>query len=202
MALSKERKEELVAGYNQLIQKSQGMILTEFSGIHTEALGKLRSQVREAQGEIHVTKNTLVEYAFRQAGLPVPGGELTKSTAVGFAFEDVSALAKTLVTFAKESQFVKIKGGLVGKRLLTVKEVETLAELPPLPVVRAQLLGVVNAPARNLAGVVAGSVRQVVNVLKAFADKDAEERRPRSSPDMPRPVPGQAVFAASAEAAA
>jgi large subunit ribosomal protein L10 len=98
---------------------------------------------------------------------------LTQSTAIGFAFTDVPGVAKALTTYARESDFVKIKGGLLGDRLLTAKDVEALAELPPLPVVRAQLLGLIATPATRLAGVVAGGVRQVVNVVKAYADKEA-----------------------------
>jgi len=92
---------------------------------------------------------------------------------VGFAFEDVPGVARVMVNFARESEFLKIKGGLLGKTALSVEEVTALAELPPLPVLRAQLLGVLNTPARNLAGAIAGSLRQVVNVIKAYAEKDA-----------------------------
>jgi large subunit ribosomal protein L10 len=57
--------------------------------------------------------------------------------------------------------------------MLTTKEVEALAELPPLPVVRAQLLGLLTTPATRLTGTIASGVRQVVNVVKAYADKQA-----------------------------
>ena len=175
MAITRERKEELMTGYGELIHKSQGMILAEFSGLNMAGMTRLRSQLREARGEFHVTKNTIAEIALKQAGLPVPGNGLTGTTAVGFAFEDVPGVARVMVNFARESEFLKIKGGLLGKTALSVEEVTALAELPPLPVLRAQLLGVLNTPARNLAGVIAGSLRQVVNVIKAYAEKDAVE---------------------------
>jgi ribosomal protein L10 len=63
----------------------------------------------------------------------------------------------------------------MGDRFLSLAEVETIADLPPLEVIRSQLMGLVNGPARNLAGVVAGSVRQVVNVFNAYADSDRQE---------------------------
>ena len=85
---------------------------------------------------------------------------------------DVPAVAKALSAYAKDNEFVTIKGGLLGNKVLTAKEVEALAELPPLPVVRSQLLGLLAAPASRLVGVLAGSVRQVVNVVKAYADKE------------------------------
>ncbi|MBI4770081.1 MAG: 50S ribosomal protein L10 [Chloroflexi bacterium] len=171
MALSKKRKEELVASYSELIQKSRGMILAEYKGLDMAGMNKVRAAVRDARGEFHITKNTLTELALKRAGLPVPGEKLTQTNAVGFAFEDVPGVARALVDFARESQFVAIKGGLLGSRALSPDDVTVLAELPPMPVVRARLLGVINAPARNLASVVAGSVRQVINVVKAYSEK-------------------------------
>jgi large subunit ribosomal protein L10 len=138
-----------------------------------KGMGPLRAKVREAAGELHVVKNSLARLALQRAGLSVPDPLFTQTTAIGFAFKDVPGVAKALTTFARESEFVKIKGGLLGPKVLTVPEVEALAELPPLPVVRAQLLGLISAPASRLSGVIASGVRQVVNVVKAYSEKEA-----------------------------
>ncbi|MBI3764050.1 MAG: 50S ribosomal protein L10 [Chloroflexi bacterium] len=172
MALTKERKQELVAAYREMVKKSQALVLTDYRGLPMSGLSTLRNKVREASGEFHITKNTLTEIALKEEGLPAPGEYFTGPTAVGFAFDDVPGVAKAIVDFAKDSQFVKIKGGLLGNKVLTAKQVEALASLPPLPVIRAQLLGLISAPASRLTGVVAGSVRQIVNVVKAYADKE------------------------------
>jgi large subunit ribosomal protein L10 len=173
LAITKERRAELVKDYAELIQKSQGMILVHYRGLNMKGMGPLRNKVREGGGELHVVKNTLALLALKQAGLSVPADLLTQSTAIGFAFSDVPSVAKALTTYAKDSEFIKVKGGLLGSKLLSTKEVEALADLPPLPVVRAQLLGLLSAPATRLAGVIAGSVRQVVNVVKAYSEKEA-----------------------------
>jgi large subunit ribosomal protein L10 len=173
LAITKERKDELVKQYSDLIQKSAGMVLIEYRGLNMKGMGPLRGKVREASGELHVVKNTLAQLALKQAGRSVPEELFTKTTAVGFAFTDVPSVAKALTTFAKESEFVKVKGGLLGDKILNTKQIEALAELPPLPVIRAQLLGLLSAPASRLTGVVAGSVRQVVNVVKAYSEKEA-----------------------------
>ena len=173
MAITKERKTELVKTYADLIQKSEGMILIEYRGLTMSGMGPLRAKVREAAGELHVVKNTLARHALTEAGWEVPESLFTQTTAIGFAFSDVPAVAKALTGVAKDSEFVKVKGGLLGKKVLNLKEVEALAELPPLAVVRARLLGLLNAPATRLVGVVAGGVRQVVNVVKAYSEKEA-----------------------------
>jgi large subunit ribosomal protein L10 len=74
---------------------------------------------------------------------------------------------------AKEMEALKVKGGLLGRRVLTAGEVRSLAQLPPLPVVRGRLVGVLQAPASRMVGVLAGSARQMVGVLKAYAEKGA-----------------------------
>jgi large subunit ribosomal protein L10 len=172
LAISKERKEELVKVYAELIRKSQGMILVEYRGLSMKGMGPLRGRVREAAGELHVVKNTLVQKALQAAGRVAPDEMFTQTTAIGFAFADVAGVAKALTTYAKENEFVKVKGALLGSQVLTTKEVQALAELPPLPVVRGQLLGLLSTPASRLAGVVAGGVRQILNVVKAYADKE------------------------------
>jgi large subunit ribosomal protein L10 len=132
----------------------------------------LRTKVRAASGELHVVKNTLALKALEAAGRQAPAELFSQTTAIGFAFADLPAVAKALRDSAKESDFVKLKGGLLGDRVLTSKEVEALAELPPMPVVRAALLGLISAPASRLTGVIAGGVRQLVNVVKAYADQE------------------------------
>jgi large subunit ribosomal protein L10 len=174
LAISKARKEELVKTYDELIGKSTGMILIEYRGLTMKGMDPLRSKLRDASGELHVVKNTLAQRALTAAGHRVPPEMLTHSTAIGFAFSDVAGVAKALSTYAKDSEFVSIKGGLLGDRILTSADVEALAELPPLPIVHAQLLGLLATPASRLVGVVAGGVRQLVNVVKAYSEKEGE----------------------------
>lgn len=172
MAISKERKEELVKTYAKLIQRSQGMILVEYRGLNMKGMGPLRGKVREAAGELHVVKNTLAQRALKEAGRAAPAELFTQSTAIGFAFTDIAGLAKALTTFAKDNEFLKVKGALLGGQFLTPKDVAALADLPPLPVVRGQLLGLLSTPASRLTGVVAGGVRNILNVVKAYSDKE------------------------------
>jgi large subunit ribosomal protein L10 len=118
-------------------------------------------------------KNTLSKVAFESAGLPLPEKLLEGSTAIAFAFQDAPALAKTLSDFARTSEFVKIKGGYLEKRAIGPEDVRALAELPPLPVMRAQLMGIILAPASKLVRTLAEPGRQVAAVIKAFADREA-----------------------------
>jgi len=173
LALTPEQKRKRVADYADLMKRSQGMILAEFSGLAMTGMNALRARVREAEGEVRVTKNTLIQIALRDAGLPTPGDHLIGTTLVVFGTRDVVAVAKAVVDTAKEMEALKVKGGLLGSRVLTALEVRTLAQLPPLAVVRARLLGLVQTPASRVVGVLASPARQTLGVLKAYADKQA-----------------------------
>ncbi|MCJ7514129.1 MAG: 50S ribosomal protein L10 [Anaerolineales bacterium] len=171
MAISKARKLALAARYAELLKGSQGIVLTAFSGARVSELEALRRKVRENGGEFHVVKNRLLQLAMKEAGISVPAGGLQGTTAVGFAGDDVPAVAKAIVDAARTSEALKVKGGMVSGVTYGAAEIERLADLPPMPVLRAQLLGVIMAPASRIAGVMAGSVRQLASVVKAYSEK-------------------------------
>jgi large subunit ribosomal protein L10 len=187
LAIDKDKKQELVGEYRDLLSKSQGIILGEYRAMPMGVLNGLRTSVRNSGGALRATKNTLAEIALRDAGMAVPKDMLVGSTIIGFCHSDISAVAKAMLDFAKDSgERFSVKGGVMGKQVLSPDDVKALATLPPLPVVRAQLLGLLQAPASRLAGVLAAPGRQIATVLKAYADKAAE---------------AQAVDAAGADAA-
>lgn len=173
MAISKKQKDELVSQYVDWLTNSQALIVTEYRGLTMKQIDDLRGKAREAGGEFHVVKNTLGKIAFEKAGLDSPDQFMEGSTAVAFAFQDAPAMAKALSDFARASDFVKIKGGYLERRSITPEEVQALADLPPLPVVRAQLMGTLLAPASKLARTLAEPGRQIAAVFKAFADREA-----------------------------
>jgi large subunit ribosomal protein L10 len=174
LAISKEKKEQLVDQYVNWANDSQAMILTEYFGLTVKDLDDLRGKIRDAGGEYHIVKNRLGKVAFDKAGLELPDDYLVGSTAIAFAFEDAPGLAKVVNDYAKDSDFLKIKGGYLDKSPIDTQAVNALASLPPLPVMRSQLIGTLMAPASKLARLLAEPARQVATVLKAYADQDSE----------------------------
>jgi large subunit ribosomal protein L10 len=173
LAISKQRKNEMVGEYVDWINQSRALIVSEYVGLSMQQIDELRAKVREAGGEFHIVKNTLGRVAFQEAGLSKAEEILKGSTAICFAFQDAPAIAKVMAEYAKSSDFLKIKGGYLEKRAIGSEDVRALADLPPLPVMRAQLLGVLTAPASKLVRTLAEPARQMAAVLKAYAEKDA-----------------------------
>lgn len=173
MAITREQKEQLVSEYKELLGRNKAIILTQYKGLTVPQMESLRAQVRETGGEYQVVKNTLVKMAFDDVGLPQPEGGLDGPTAIGATSEDLPALAKAIVDLSKDVEVFQVKAAIIDGEIYDKAEVIRLAELPPLPVLRAQLLGLLQTPAQNIAGVLAGSLRQVVNVLNAYSEQEA-----------------------------
>ncbi len=169
MPITRERKDELVANLADEAKKSQALILTDYRGLPTAELAGLRNQLRGKAG-LHVIKNTLMEIALERAGLPVPEDLLDGPTAVAFCYSDIAGPAKTLNDFLREKE-VKIKGAILGARVLRGEEAAALATLPTREQLLGRLLGTMNAPGTQVAGVVASGIRQVLYLLKARAEQ-------------------------------
>jgi large subunit ribosomal protein L10 len=174
LAISKQRKEDLVAQYAELLDSSKAVFLTEYTGLDVKQMQQLRGEVRKAEGIFRVTKNTLLLHALEEAGKPAPADLLVGQLASGFALNEAPTLAKALTDFAKEVEEFTVKFGILEDELLTAEQVKALASLPSLDELRAQIIGLIGAPAQNITSTVANGVRQVINVVDAYAQQADE----------------------------
>ena len=171
MAISKERKVELVTQYVEQLKKSQGIILADYRSLGVNDMDGIRRAMRSVDGKFQVVKNRLLLLALKEAEMSLPEEWLVGPVAVSFCYGDVPPVAKVLKDAAKDLEALQIKGGLLGASVIAREEMYAIADLPPREALLAMVLGTINAPATRVAGVVAGGIRQVVNVLQAYADK-------------------------------
>jgi large subunit ribosomal protein L10 len=176
LAFTKDEKTKMLAQYEDWLARSQAVFLLEFTRMNMKEIDNVRAKAREAGAELHVVKNTIFSLALDRIGAETKE-PLVKTTLVGFAFSDAPSLAK-LVNDAARTDFFKVKGGLLGKRALTAGDVKALADMPPLPVVRAQLLGMLSAPASKLVRTLAEPARGLAAVVKAYSEKGQEAAPP------------------------
>jgi large subunit ribosomal protein L10 len=174
LAINKERKQELVALYTDLLQRSRAVIFTDYHGLNVTQITQLRSQIREVNGVYYVTKNTLIKLAMEQMGLSTPEEWLQGPTAIGFCLEEVPAVAKAITDFVDESEILSVKGALLGDRPVNAAQIKALADLPPLDVLRAQVLGTLTAPMSGLVGALNGVLSGLVGVLDARREQLGE----------------------------
>ena len=169
MAFTKEEKTKMMNQYQKWLQQSQAVFMLEYGKMTMKEVDDFRAKAREAGAEMHVVKNTLFGIALEQLGMS--GKEfLTKTTLVGFAFNDAPALAK-LVNDSTRGDVFKVKGGILGKNAMSVADVKSLATMRPLPVIRAQLLGLLNTPASRLVRTIAEPARGLASVIRAHTEQ-------------------------------
>ncbi len=174
MAFSKTHKTKMLADYETWLDKSQAVFMLEYTKMTMKDIDAFRAKVRETGSEAHIVKNTLMELAMKKAGYE----NVTKAEGtllVGFAYNDAPGLAKVFADASKNSEIFKLRGGYLGKQQLAVAQVKALADLPPLPVMRATLLGVLQAPASKLVRTLAEPARSLASVVKAYSDKGAPQ---------------------------
>lgn len=172
MAFSKQHKDKLVAQYAEWIKQSQGVFVLSYDKMSMKEIDALRAKVRESGGEIHVVKNTLMKLAMDQVGI-TRQDVFDGSTIAGFAYNDAPGLAKILSEASNKSEIFALKGGFLGSEVLTPNQVKSLADLPPLPVMRAMLLGTLLAPASKLVRTLAEPARGLAAVIKARSEQGA-----------------------------
>jgi large subunit ribosomal protein L10 len=178
LPITKDRKEELVAEYRELLEASNGFALVEATNMSVIQTQSLRKKVYEAGGKYVVGKNTLIRIALEQAGWAVPTEELQGPTAIVFGRDNFPAVAKAVLNFIKDENLdekMAVKGGVLGgQEILSGADVVSVSDLPSLPELQAQIIGLIVAPSRNLVTILSQAESGVVNVLQAWLDKDKE----------------------------
>lgn len=174
MAITREKKGEMVSALSDVLKGAQVVVITDYRGLPTAELAGLRNQLRGMQASFHVAKNTLVILALKKAGLPVPEKLLEGPTALAFLRSDISGPTKVLNAFFKEKG-LPVKGAIVGQQIYDAKGVEDMANLPPREQIYAMVLGALQGPAASLVGVINGALSELVRTLQARADQAAPE---------------------------
>lgn len=171
MAITREKKGELVSEYTEKLRRSQAVIVSEYRGLTTKQLQDLRRELRAGGSEMVVAKNTLISRALSEVGMPAPETLFKGPAAFTFCYTDVAAPAKSLNKWARDSKILVVKGGLLGQSVFDASGVTQLAELPGREQLLGQVVGVLQAPISGLVNVLAGTLRGLVNVLNAHMDQ-------------------------------
>jgi large subunit ribosomal protein L10 len=164
-------KQFISSEYLTRLNSSPFFIVVDYTGLRVGPMTELRKRLHKAGAEIHVVKNTIFRLAAKEAGV-AELGTLNGQIAVVTGQKDVSSAAKVIKTFASEFEKPKTRFGFLNNQRLEPAAINELAELPPLEVLRAKFLGLLNTPATKLAALLNTPASQLARVLKAKADKE------------------------------
>jgi len=167
MAISREKKEQIVEDLTEKLLHSNGLIMTGYTGLSTAQMTRLRHKLRDEETGFHVVKNSLAKLAMEQAGLPWDATLFDGPTAIGFCYEEVPGPAKVLVGFSEESKILSIRGGLLGDGLLDAAQIADLASLPSGEVLIAEVVARIAAPLVGLVNVLNAPLRDLAHVLQS-----------------------------------
>jgi len=166
----KSKKKSCVTELEELYKVSKSVIVTHYHGLTVSEVTKLRKSLREKGAAFKVIKNTLANIAASNVGITHDSNMYSGPTAIAYSDDEIAA-AKGVVEFAKSNKNLKIVGGLVNDSIMDEKAVKQLATLPSLDELRGKLVGLLQAPAANLARVSQAPAGSLARVIKAYADK-------------------------------
>jgi large subunit ribosomal protein L10 len=175
--LNKQEKAQNIANLQGQIDRYKGAVLASFRGINVEQMSQIRQRLREDKISFHVVKNTLMRRASKGTDFEKVNSYFEGPTAVAISRENPISLVKIFLDFAKTQPSLEVKVGLVEGQVVSPAEMKGLASLPSKEVLMSQLLGVIQGPARQLAGGLLGSLQQVLSVLQARVDQLASSEK-------------------------
>ncbi|SRR6266849_1083885 len=164
-------KQNITKEYLARLNASPFFIVVDYQGLKVGPITELRKRLTKAGAEMHVVKNSIFRLATKEAGVADLGGPLGGQLAVVTGQRDVSTAAKVVKSFRAEFDKPKIRFGFLKNKRMEMQEILALADLPSLDVLRGKLLGLLNAPATQLARVLQTPGSQLARVIKAKAEK-------------------------------
>jgi len=166
MALTREKKEEILKELKDWINKSKIIIFVNFHGLSNALSQQLRKLIKESSARYLVAKKTLIKKSLDEFKFSGESPELEGEMALVFGEGEITAPAKTLYVFAKKHSEISLLGGIFEKKFIDREVVLKLANLPSKEVLIAQFINVINSPRQGLVGVLSGAQRDFISVLK------------------------------------
>src|ERR1700676_3561980 len=191
--MNRDQKAVAIAEIAANIDESHAIFAVDYRGISVVQVAELRAKLREADATFKVVKNTLTERAADRAGAETLKDHLAGPTALTFVRGDVATAAKAIADYARATQLLPFKGGLMDGAALDADQIRSLSRLPSRDVLYGQLVGVVASP-------VTGLVRTLNALLGGLAVALGQVREGKESGAIPAGAPPAAAEAPAAEA--
>jgi large subunit ribosomal protein L10 len=171
--MQKADKEKVVTDLTEKLRGAETMIVADYRGLTMPQIDALRSKLIENGARFTVVKNTLTRRAAEAAGADALLALLEGPSAIAFveADGDAVAVAKALADSARETRVLEIRGGVMQGRVISGEDVDALAKLPPLEVLRGQVIGAVIAPLNAIAGLINAPLQNLYGLIEARIDQ-------------------------------
>jgi large subunit ribosomal protein L10 len=198
--LKRDEKERVVAELTERLRTSSTLMVADYRGLTMPQIDALRAKLLEHGARFAVVKNTLTRRAAEAAGSDAVLALLEGPTAIAFVESegDPVAVAKALADAARETRILTIRGGILEGRAIESADVEELAKLPPVDVLRGQVLGAVTAPLTTIVGLFTAPLQDLYGLIDARIEQ-LEAQGDTSGTQADKPPEGDATASDSTE---
>jgi large subunit ribosomal protein L10 len=190
--MNREQKAATIEALATDIQGAEAIFVVDYRGISVPQVAELRAKLRDADATFKVAKNSLTERAADQVGAETLKPFLAGPTALTFVKGDAALAAKAIADFARATQLLPFKGGLLGAQELDAEQIRSISRLPSREVLYGQLVGVVASP-------ITGLVRTLGALVGGLAVALGQVREKKETGEIPAGEPPAAAVAAAAE---
>jgi large subunit ribosomal protein L10 len=196
--MQKEDKARVVAELTERLKSADTLIVADYRGLTMPQIDDLRGKLLEHGAKFTVVKNTLTRRAAKDAGADALLALLEGPSAIAFieADGDMVAVAKALADSARDTKVLAIRGGILNGREISGEAVEELSKLPPVDVLRGQVLAAVIAPLTSLLALVNAPVQNLVGLIDARIEQLGGEGAAEAPADTPETPQGDQTEAA------
>jgi large subunit ribosomal protein L10 len=186
--MKRDQKEQVVEELTARLKAAETLLVADYRGLTMPQIDELRTKLLASGARFTVVKNTLTRRAAEAAGTDALLALLDGPSAIAFleADGDMVAAAKALADAARETQVLEIRGGIMRGRTVTAEEVASLATLPPVEVLRGQVLGAIVAPLTTLAGLLNAPLQNLIGLIDARIEQlggEEAEAAPEPEPE-------------------
>jgi large subunit ribosomal protein L10 len=169
--LTKKQKEQVIEDLVDRIKRQKILVFTDFSGLKVSETRDLRKKLKEAGIDYKVAKKTLIKLALEKAKKAVDVMQFKSSVALVSGYNDPIMPAKIISQFSKEHDKLKILGGLIDNKVLTVEEIKELAKILSREELLAKLVWSIKSPVSGFVNVLRGNLRNLMGILTALQNK-------------------------------
>ncbi len=164
-----QKKISILANIQEKITSAKCVVLANYQGLKVSQIQDLKKNIKSAEGEFTVVKNTLLNLALKNLGFDLPKDvQFKEPTAMLLSFKDEVSPLKKLAEFAKTLSLPTIKFGFLDKNYLSKAEVEKLSQIPPREILYAKLVSSANSPVYGFVYVLKGNLQKLVTVLNNY----------------------------------
>ena len=170
--MHRSEKPAVIDGLIVTLSKSSIAVATHPNGLTVAESTVLRAKVREAGASYKVVKNTLAKIAVKDSEWS-DLSDLFKGVTGLAAGDDPVSTAKAIIEFAKENDKLTVAGGVMDGKVLSANDVKALSSLPPLDSLRGKIIGLIQAPAQQLASISQAPAGQLARVFGAYGKTES-----------------------------